>query len=165
MVSVIDDDGAIDDVAVAQTIETVVDVVEPDLLDRVLDLAALRQCHDLAEVAEISLERPVIRIFPGDKRKQRNVDLLPHQADGTEGALGREQGESELDGGFGADAVDDAVDVAAARERCELAANVLGRLASRVDRVVGAIALRDVQLVSSGPTSGIGTSSNLGGCL
>jgi hypothetical protein len=76
MASVIDDDGATNDVSVVHTIETVVDGVEFDLLDRVLDLAALRQRHDLAEVAEISPERPVIRIFPGDKRKQRNVDLL-----------------------------------------------------------------------------------------
>src|SRR5215813_4924164 len=75
------DDGAPDDVAVTQPCQVLVDVVEPDFLQRVCDLALLGQRDDLAQVVGVAPKRAVIRELSANKGKQGHVDAGPDQAD------------------------------------------------------------------------------------
>jgi DNA-binding SARP family transcriptional activator/tetratricopeptide (TPR) repeat protein len=145
------DDLAAHHVTAAQGFQVLVDVLEPDLRDVVLDLARLGQREHLDQVQVVAPERAEIRQLHAHEGELPVLDAVAHQPDGGEHALGAQQVEPHRDRRLAADAVKDGVDRPAPGHSLQLVLDRLGRLVPDVDPVVGAVLLRDLELVVRAP--------------
>src|SRR5262245_13007787 len=126
-----------------------VDLIEPNGLYLVADLAVSGKRHDLAQVGIAAPERAVKGLFARNPRKQRDIDAVADQPHINIVAARRQQLERQLHHLRSTRAIDDRIEFALTRGVPEFLADVSRRLVFDADDMIGPVLLCDDELLGT----------------